>query len=67
MVEAKATIKLLVSASKTRRFLNKDKYQSKVKPLQTALMRDSLKEYNAKINKGKYKKAKMAIAYAHNT
>ena len=49
--------RLFIRASKTRRFWNSEAYQSSVKPVHTALIRDSLKEYSARINSGRYKKA----------
>ena len=49
--------RLFIKASSTRRFWNSVLYQSSVKPVHTALMRDSLKEYSARINSGRYKNA----------
>ena len=53
IVEITAIKRLLVSASKTRRFWKRASYQLKVKPVQTALILDSLKEYMARISSGR--------------
>jgi hypothetical protein len=59
-VEAMPTIRVLIRASNTRRLLSSCSYHLKVKPVHTALMRESLKEYIAKMIRGMYKKAKIA-------
>ena len=60
MVEAKPMIRVLIRASSTRRLLNSCSYHLKVKPAQTALMRESLKEYMARMMRGTYRNARMA-------
>nr|WP_302298765.1 hypothetical protein [Phascolarctobacterium faecium] len=52
-MEITAIKRLLVSASKTRRFWKSASYQLKVKPVQTALILDSLNEYMARISSGR--------------
>ena len=60
MVEAKPMISVLMRASSTRRLLNSCSYHRKVKPVHTALMRESLKEYMARMTSGTYRNARIA-------
>jgi hypothetical protein len=60
IVEMIPMIRVLVKASKTRVFWKRAKYHFKVKPVQTALIREELKEYRARIIRGRYKKASTA-------
>lgn len=60
MVEAKPMISVLMRASNTRRLLNSCSYHRKVKPVHTALMRESLKEYMARMTRGTYRNARIA-------
>ena len=59
-VEMHPTISVLIRASKTRRLLSRCSYHLKVKPVQTALMRESLNEYMARMTSGRYRKARTA-------
>ena len=59
-VEIQAIIKLLVKASITRRLCSKEAYHLNVKPVHTAFILESLKEYKVRIRRGKYRKAKIA-------
>ena len=60
MVEEKPMIRVLIRASSTRRLLKSCSYHRKVNPVHTALMRESLKEYMARMTRGTYRNARMA-------